>query len=73
MFSHLSSKDHQVIDSRPSEKYIAGHYPGAFSVPFAASLLNKETGTLKPVDELKKGNVPEQTLVRVQFFNLERK
>jgi thiosulfate/3-mercaptopyruvate sulfurtransferase len=64
MVGNLDSGKEQVIDARPSARFAgsapepraglrSGHIPGSRNVPYAV-LFDAETGTMKPLDELRK-------------------
>ena len=59
MFFICLGTHHSAVDS-VNTVYIlisdakSGHYPGAVSIPFAANLLDKEKGTFKSPEDLKK-------------------
>jgi thiosulfate/3-mercaptopyruvate sulfurtransferase len=64
MIANVSSRAEQVIDARAADRFEgrapeprpgirAGHIPGALNVPYD-SLFDAATGTMKPLDELKK-------------------
>jgi thiosulfate/3-mercaptopyruvate sulfurtransferase len=64
MIANVASRAEQVIDARAADRFEgrapeprpgirAGHIPGALNVPYD-SLFDAATGTMKPLDELKK-------------------
>src|SRR6202034_425103 len=64
MIANVASRAEQVIDARASERFEgrapeprpgirAGHIPGALNLPYN-NLFDAATGTMKPLDELKK-------------------
>jgi thiosulfate/3-mercaptopyruvate sulfurtransferase len=64
MIANVASRAEQVIDARAADRFEgraaeprpgirAGHIPGAFNLPYN-NLFDAATGTMKPLDELKK-------------------
>jgi thiosulfate/3-mercaptopyruvate sulfurtransferase len=64
MIANVASRAERVIDARAADRFEgrapeprpgirAGHIPGALNVPYD-SLFDAATGTMKPLDELKK-------------------
>jgi thiosulfate/3-mercaptopyruvate sulfurtransferase len=64
MMANVASRAEQVIDARAADRFEgrapeprpgirAGHIPGALNVPYN-NLFDAATGTMKPLDELKK-------------------
>lgn len=53
---HLAEPGIRILDSRPPERYAAGHIPGAVNLPIAeiAPTINGVPGMLAPVKEVKK-------------------
>ena len=59
MAENLKSKSVQVLDSRASNVFSNGHYPGAINIPFKDKLLNADKTSMKSVEELQQGDITQ--------------